>query len=201
VKFIRENLVLVIGLTVPVLLMAGFMAVSALPDRLSDPPQYDLVFTTNEYPSTPVPITVRLIVKGGALVAQYSRPPGQTGPFGVWKKLFVYEGSSRRVRQLTLGFPTDMGTLEGTREEAVASAAQFKLDTTLQSPDGYELAYGDRGGGGLLLEIFGGSRGYEPRLRKGSRSVPLSPGVGQPAFDYGGVEFVGWVTARNQAVP
>jgi len=201
VKFIRENLVLVIGLTVPVLLMAGFMAVSALPDRLSDPPQYDLVFTTNEYPSTPVPITVRLIVKGGALVAQYSRPPGQTGPFGVWKKLFVYEASSRRVRQLTLGFPTDMGTLEGTREEAVASAAQFKLDTTLQSPDGYELAYGDRGGGGLLLEIFGGSRGYEPRLRKGSRSVPLSPGVGQPAFDYGGVEFVGWVTVRNQAVP
>ena len=53
-KFIRENLVLVIGLTVPVLLMAGFMAVSALPDRLSDPPQYDLVFTTNEYPSTQI---------------------------------------------------------------------------------------------------------------------------------------------------
>ena len=199
-KFVKENLVLVVGLTVPVLLMAGFLAVSALPDRLAQPPQYDLVFTTNDYPSTPVPISVRLIVKDGALVAQYTRPAGpQPGSFG-WKKLFVYEASSHRVRQLTFGFPADMATLEGTREEAVASAAQFTLDTTLQSPDGYELApYGDRRGGGLLLEIFGGSRSYEPRLRKGSRSVPLSPGVGQPAFDYGGAEFVGWVTARNGA--
>jgi len=199
VKFVKENLVLVVGLTVPVLLMAGFLAVSALPDGLSDPPQYDLVFTTNDYPSTPVPSTVRLIVKNGALVAQYSRPPGQQGSYGAWKKLYVYEASPRRVRQLTLGFPTDMATLEGTREEAVASAAQFKLDTTLQSPDGYELSYGDRRGGGLLLEIFGGSRGYEPRLRKGTRSVPLTGGTGQPSFDYGGVEFVGWVTARNTA--
>jgi hypothetical protein len=148
-----------------------------------------------------VPINVRLIVKDGALVAQYTRPPGQQGSFGVWKKLFVYEASSRRVRQLALGFPIDMATLEGTREETVASAAQFKLDTTLQSPDGYELTYGDRRGGGLLLEIFGGSRRYEPRLRKGSHAIPLAPGAGQPAFDYGGVEFVGWVTAKNLAVP
>jgi hypothetical protein len=58
----------------------------------------------------------------------------------------------------------------------VASAIGLVLDTTLQSPDGYELAFGDRRGGGLLLEIFGGSRGYEPRLRKGSRSVPIAPG-------------------------
>lgn len=200
-KFVKENRVLAVGLTLPILLMAGFLAVSALPDRLSDPPQYDLVFATTEYPSTPVPINVRLIVKDGALMAQYSRPPGQQGPFGVWKKLFVYDAASRRVRQLTLGYPVDMSTLEGTREETVASTAEFKLDTTLQSPDGYELAYGDRRGGGLLLEIFGGSHSYEPRLRKGSHAIPLAPGVGQPAFDYGGVEFVGWVTARNLAVP
>jgi hypothetical protein len=31
--------------------------------------------------------------------------------------------------------------------------------------------------------------------------VPITGGAGQPAFDYGGVEFVGWVTARNQALP
>jgi hypothetical protein len=198
VKFVKENLVLVVGLTVPVLLMAGFLAVGALPDRLSDPPQYDLVFSTNDYPSTPVPVNVRLIVKDGALVAQYNRPPGQQGSFGVWKKLFLFEASSRRVRQLTFGFPPDLAAIEGTREEPVASAIGLVLDTTLQSPDGYELAFGDRRGGGLLLEIFGGSRGYEPRLRKGSRSVPIAPGGGA-SFDYGGVEFVGWVKARLRA--
>ena len=197
-KFVKDNLVLVIGLTVPVLLMAGFLAVGALPDRLSDPPQYDLVFSTNDYPSTPVPVTVRLIVKDGALVAQYTRPPAQQGSIGIWKKLFLFEASSRRVRQLTFGFPPDLTAIEGTREEPVASAIGLVLDTTLQSPDGYELAFGDRRGGGLLLEIFGGSRGYEPRLRKGSRSVPIAPGTGA-AFDYGAVEFVGWVKARLRA--
>ena len=197
-KFVKDNLVLVVGLTVPVLLMAGFLAVSALPDRLSDPPQYDLVFSTNDYPSTPVPINVRLVVKDGELVAQYIRPPGQQGSYAVWKKLFLYEASSRRVRQLTFGFPSDMAAIEGTREESVASAIGLVLDTTLQSPDGYELAFGDRRGGGLLLELFGGSRGYEPRLRKGSRSVPIAPGGGA-SFDYGGVEFVGWVKARLRA--
>ena len=36
-KFVKDNLVLVVGLTLPVLLMVGFLAASALP-ALSDPP-------------------------------------------------------------------------------------------------------------------------------------------------------------------
>jgi hypothetical protein len=196
-KFVKDNLVLVVGLTLPLLLMAGFLAVSALPDALSDPPKYDLVFSTPEYPSGSIPVTVRLLVKNSVLVAQYTKPPGQTGS-GVWKKIYVFEATSRRVRQLAFGFPTDMDAIDGTREEAVASAAGLRLDTTLQSPDGYELTFGDRRGGGLLLELFGGGRRYEPRLRKGSKSVLLAPGVGD-AFDYGNVEFVGWVTGRNVA--
>ena len=197
-KFVKDNLVLVVGLTLPILLMAGFLAVSVLPS--ADPPKYDLLFSSQDYPSTPVPINLRLLVRDGVLTAQYTKPPGQQSASGGWKKLFVYEAGSGRVRQLTFGFPADMATLEGTREEPVPSAAGLKLDTTLQSPDGYELTFGDRRGGGLLLEIFGGGRGYEPRLRKGGRSVPLATPGGN-AFAYGGVEFVGWVTARNVNAP
>jgi hypothetical protein len=195
-KFVKDNLVLVVGLTLPLLLMAGFLAVSALPDALSDSPKYDLVFSTPDY-SASVPVTVRLLVKNGVLVAQYTKPPGQAGS-GVWKKIYVFEASSRRVRQLAFGFPTDMDAIDGTREEPVASAAGLRLDTTLQSPDGYELTFGDRRGGGLLLDLFGGGRRYEPRLRKGSKSVVLAPAVSE-VFDYGNVEFVGWVTGRNVA--
>jgi hypothetical protein len=199
-KFVKDNLVLVVGVTLPLLLMAGFLAVSALPGSLTAPPKYDLVFSTTDYPPTAIPVAVRLMVRDGVLVAQYTKPAGQAGNVGVWKKLFVYEASSRRVRQLAFGFPADMATIDATREEPVASAAALRLDSTLQAPDGYELAFGDRRGGGLLLEIFGGSRGYEPRLRNGSRSVPL-PSVAGESFAYGGVEFVGWVTGRNVDLP
>ena len=101
-----------------------------------------------------------------------------------------------RVRQLPLGFPPDMAVIESMREEPVASAAGLQLDSTVQSPDGYELSFGDRRGGGLLLEIFGGSRRYEARLRKGGRSVPI-PALAGESFDYGAAEFVGWVTGRS----
>ena len=199
-KFVKDNLVLVIGVTLPLLLMAGFLAVSALPGSFTDPPKYDLLFSTTDYPPTPVPVGVRVLVRDGVLVAQYTKPAGQVSNVGAWKKLFVYEASTRRVRQLAFGFPTDMAAIDSTREEPVASAAGLRLDSTLQSPDGYELAFGDRRGGGLLLELFGGSRSYEPRLRKGSRSIPLPPVAGE-SFAYGGVEFIGWVTGKNVDVP
>src|SRR5215204_5861295 len=93
--FVKDNLVLVVGLTLPVLLMAGFLAVSLLPD-LGDPPKYDLVFSSRDYPSPTVPINLNLIVKDGKLVAQYTKPPGQQPAFGLWKKLFVYEMASGR---------------------------------------------------------------------------------------------------------
>jgi hypothetical protein len=197
-KFVKDNLVLVVGLTLPILLMAVFLAVSVLPGGA--PPQYDLVFSSQDYPSTSIPINLKLIVKDGTLVAQYTKPPNQQSAFGGWKKLFVYDASLNRVRQLTFGFPPDMATIEGTREEPVASAAGMRLDTTLQAPDGYELTFGERRGGGLLLEIFGGSRNYGPWLRNGSRSVQLPSSNGEP-FAYGGAEFVGWVTAKNVDVP
>jgi hypothetical protein len=198
-KFVKDNLVLVVGLTLPVLLMAGFLLASALPGRMADPPRYDLVFSTTEYPTPSIPITVRFVVKNQTLTAQYSRltAPGGVSPSGHWKKLFRYQAASGTVRELSFGFPTDMESITGTREEAVDAAKGLRLDTTLQSPDGYELAFGDRRGGGLLLEIFGGSREYEPRLRKGGRSVAIRPRDGQPAFGYNGIEFVGWVTSGS----
>lgn len=197
-KFVKDNLVLVVGLTLPILLMAGFLLASALPGRL-DPPKYDLVFTTIEYPQPPIPIAVRLVVKDHVLMAQYVELlPASNGGYrnGSWRKLFRYEAASGTVRELTFGLPTDMESIKGTREDVVDATKGLRLDTTVQAPDGYELGFGTGRGGGLLLEIFGGSRSYEARLRKGGRSIPLPPVAGT-AFVNGGVEFVGWVTGGS----
>ena len=74
----------------------------------------------------------------------------------------------------------------------------MKLDTTLRSPDGYELSYDGYSHSGLLNEVFwGGGYSSEPRLKKGSSSVRLTTGDGRTAFSYNGVEFVGWATANH----
>ena len=138
-NFFKENFVLIVGLSLPVLLIVGFMVASSLPQVLSDPPKYDLVFSTTDYPpnANNIPISVRLVVKDGVLTAQYARTPVAPGnfPYNSWKKLYIYEAKTQKVRQLTFGFPTDVDAITNTREETVEATKNMKLDTTLQSPD------------------------------------------------------------------
>ena len=200
--FFKKNFVLVIGLALPVLLIVGFMVATNLPQTLSDPPKYDFVFSTTDYPpnANNIPVSVRLVVKDGLLKAQYVHTPTAPGayPYNSWKKLFIYDAKLQKVRQLTFGFPADMEQIEGTREETVEATKNLKLDTTLQSPDGYELAYDGYSHSGLLNDVFwGGGYSHEPRLRKGSSSVRLSSGDGNSSFSYGSVEFVGWAVASR----
>ena len=48
-KFLKDNFVLVVGLTLPILLMIGFIVFSTLPRSLSDPPQHDLQITGADF--------------------------------------------------------------------------------------------------------------------------------------------------------
>jgi hypothetical protein len=194
-KFVRDNAVLLVGLTLPVLLMLGFLAAASLPESLSDPPKYDLVFSVPDYQGSPnLPVNVRFVVKGGVLTAQYTRiSPGQG--YAGWRKLYLFEAAARTVRQLEFGIPADVDAIETMREDTVPATASMRLDTRLRSPDGYELSYGNGSRGGLLSEIFFSSRSAsEPRLRKGAASVELGIS-GQPPYTFSNAEFIGWVTA------
>lgn len=201
-NFFKENFVLIVGLTLPVLLMIGFMVASSLPQTLADPPQYDLVFSVNDYRggSGSIPVTVQFVVKDGVLKAQYTKVlPHPHGYYSNnWKKLYLFDAKTQKVRELTFGLPSDMEKIEGMREETVEATKDLRLDTTLKSPDGYELSYDGYSRSGLVTEVFwGGGRSNEVRIRKGSTSLPLSAVDNRSYFYHGNVEFIGWVTGRN----
>jgi len=200
-SFFKENFVLIVGLTLPVLLMAGFMVASNLPGSFADPPKHDLIFAANDFApnSNNLPINVRLVVKDHVLKAQYTRVAPQPGGYygGGWKKLYRYEAGSKAVRELTFGIPADIEAITGTREETVDATKDLRLDTTLRSPDGYELTFGDGGRSGILTGIFWSSYSSEPRLKKGSSSVRLTTGDNRTYFYSGNVEFIGWVIGTN----
>jgi hypothetical protein len=198
-KFLKDNFVLVIGLTLPILLMIGFIVFSTLPRSLSNPPQHDLIFAMPDYSgaSNNPPFNVKLIVKDGVLKAQITRvPPAPGGGYygGSWKKLYRYQAGPQTVRALTFGIPQDVASIDQMREDTVDATKDLTLDTTLRAPDGYELDYGSSGGRGLLTDIFWSSSSYEPRLRKGRSSVRLRTGDGRTGF--GSVEFIGWVVGQ-----
>jgi len=199
--FVRANLVLVVGLALPVVLMAGFLVASGLPQRIADPPKYSLVFAVTDFSQgvSGIPVSVSFVVQDGVLKAQYIKlPPQPTGYLNnAWKKLYLYDAATQKVRQLSFGFPPNMDAIEGTVVEVVEATRAMRLNTTLQSPDGYELSrdYGSRSG--LLNEIFwGGGYSNDYWLRKGSSSIRLP--LASATVPYGTVEFVGWVMGASQ---
>jgi hypothetical protein len=201
-KFLKDNFVLVVGLTLPILLMIGFIVFSTLPRSLSNPPQHDLVFAMPDYSGANAnpPVIVRLVVRDGVLKAQYTRvAPAPNGAYygGGWKKLYRYQAGPQTVRELAFGIPQDVASIAQMREDTVEATRDLKLDTTLRAPDGYELDYGSNRGRGLLTDIFWSSSSDEPRLRKGASSVQLRTGDGRTAFYAGNVEFIGWVVGTR----
>jgi hypothetical protein len=194
-KFVKENLVLLAGIALPVVMMAGFLIASSLPQTLGDPPQFDLVFFVDDYnPSTGnnLPVTAKLIVRNGTLVAQYVPAAGDAA-YGYWKKIYRYEAATRTVREIPFGFPSDLNTLTALREEPVAGLENARLDTRLQAPDGYELASDEYRGNGLIGDLFWRNGTGQPRLRNGASSVPLELASDTQYYTYSNIQFLGWV--------
>ena len=200
-EFVKANLVLVVGLALPIVLMAGFLVAAGLPERLGDPPKYSLVFAMTDFSQGPsgIPVSVRLVVQDGVLKAQYTKLlPQPTGYVNnAWKKLYLYDAATQKVRELSFGFPSNMDAIEGTVVEVVDATRTMQLNTTLQSPDGYELSRDNASRSGLINEIFwGGSYSNEYRLRKGGSSIRLP--LASANIPYGTIEFVGWVTGASR---
>jgi len=196
--FAKRNFVLIVGLALPVLLVAGFMVAASLPRIVADPPKYDLVFAVAEGGGNGVPIALKLTVdKEGSLKAQYTRNQRNGYAYNMWKKLYLYEVATQKVRQLPFPYPADMDKITETREEVVEATKGLRLDTATESPDGYSLSYDGYSHSGLVGEIFmGGRYGSEPRLKKGSSAVKLVSGGEPTYFYYGNIEFIGWVKSR-----
>ncbi|HEY8353872.1 MAG TPA: hypothetical protein VIK69_02505 [Methylophilaceae bacterium] len=199
IRFLKNNFVLVIGLALPFLLMVGFMLAASLPASLSDPPEYDLVFAVPDSDSYNLPVFMKLTVdQDGALKAQITPVHKRDLGYGNWKKLYLFEAATQKVRELPLPYPADMEKITETMEFVVESTSGMKLDTTTESPDGYVLSYAGYSSSGLIGELFIGNRyNSEPRLRKGGNSVPLiTNGNKRSYFSYGSIEFIGWVTDK-----
>jgi hypothetical protein len=200
-KFLKDNFVLVVGLTLPIVLMVGFIVFSTLPRSLSNPPQHDLIFAMTDFSTGSLPVTVMLVVEDGELQAQYTR--GVQAPNGAhygnsrWKKIYRYQARTQTVRELAFGVPRDVAAITSTRKDTVESTKDLKIDTNLRAPDGYELDTSSERRGGLLTDIFGSSSSSEPRLRKGASSVRLRTGDGQTFFNSGNLEFIGWVVGTR----
>ena len=192
-KLIKENLVLVIGLSLPLLLIILFFAATVIPKPIGTPPQYEILFTTvkydNQYPSDYI---VSYAVKDKHLVIKTKKHEDKLNNYNAKTILMAYDAKSETVREINV----DTSKFPQTASEMVLEETKhYEVDSSVLSPDGYKLEmprYGDRG---LMGGLFGMGSGYAShRIIKDSIGYKLpEPKHG---YYYNQVDFIGWVIKK-----
>lgn len=210
-KFMKDNLILMVGIFLPILLVLLFLAVSYIPRFLATPPAYDFLFVDenaynyNKQIETPVRITIRTNKNGkivtkikieektkrysAPIIYRYSAADNVATP--VHEQYFhdaLFEDSDTIKKTKTLALPEDL--------------EELTLNKNSISPDGYtfDKSY-DRYNRGLVGEFFGGRR-YDRsyRLVKGNAVFPISVlGGNNIRYSYNShVIFLGWITGEDE---
>ncbi len=188
--FLRENLMIVVSIALPLLVVIFFALASVLPGLYATPPAYDLLLTHHGRAlATESPVRISLTVKGERLSATVTRSKGSI--YGNNPRLFRYDHVSGEVREINIPIPENLAEMPEGAEIQVPELAPLRISSTLRAPDGYEFR-GYRRGGGLITELFGGNRNrHDVTIAKGWAIVRLR----LPASDYwyNEVHFLAWV--------
>lgn len=186
-NFIKENLVLVIGLTLPLLLILLFFVATVIPKSMGMPPQYEMLFTIMRYDYQTKPeYQLDFNVKNKQLLVKAKKTDDKNAYNS--KRLMAYDGKNETLREIAI----DISKLTAGSEVVLEETKNLTIDTSAVSPDGYTLEGPNYSGSGLIGGLFGGGyRNSGFRLKKGSVGYKI-PNQ-QQDFYYNQVQFVGWI--------
>jgi hypothetical protein len=188
-KLLRENAALVVGVTLPVVVVVFFLLATYIPRLLVDPPRYDFLFAQeNNYSNQPsrwrheIDIGAQRQLRVRAFLTEpdkYIRRP----------RLFRYEHLGGNVREISLPLPE---TAEESEDGIVVEISEFAnqaIDTRRIAPDGYELL-DPRSSRGFLVGVFYKRGRRDLAIAKDGAVVAVPSGDGS---DWHNVRFLGWI--------
>jgi hypothetical protein len=191
-NWLKENLVLAIGLALPVLLIVLFFVASVLPKSMSTPPQYELLFSTSKYEYQHKPnFHLEFTVKNNQLMVKASKFEDKNNYNVYSKKLLAYDPKTETMREIAI----DDSKFSDGAEVVLDETKNMQLDSNHVSPDGYALEGPSYNSSGLLGGLFGGGyRNNQFRLKKGGAGYKI-PNVHQNYY-YDQMQFLGWVVKK-----
>lgn len=174
--FIQKNLPVVIGIALPLVVIAVLAVAVSVPSLLTDP-EHDFLFTNEGYDYNRV-YRFTYEVLDGRIAAQ-----------PVSLHLGEYDRSIIEDRPTIFRYSAKEGTVH---EVSFAEAETLVLDPGPSSPDGYIVEYGyNRGGGLFLFYDSGDSSGYYIAKGGARKKIPAIPSQG--GYGNGQLKFIGWV--------
>jgi hypothetical protein len=202
-KWIKANLVLVSGIVLPVLLVAGFFILNTAPRLLADPPEYDFLLVGYRYDyQHPADYYLSFEVRDGKLTGR-AIPRGEgNGNFNrQYAGIFRYDAAANSFEEIVYELPEGLEDIEESTPLPLLETSHLKLDKRRRSPDGYTYEFlGYRGRGGLLGEVFGMKRRYDSDyvLKKDGAYFDLPKPVSDPYYQ-NDLHFMGWITEQGNA--
>ena len=190
-SWIKENLVLVIGLALPILLIILFFVATVIPKMVSTPPQYDVLFSVVDYGYQSKPdYTVDFKVKNQQLMVKIKKMEDKDS-YSNSKKLMAYDAKNEVMREITI----DASQLSDGTEVLLEETKNMTIDTAMVAPDAYVMETQHHGYNGLISGIFGGS-GYNSgyRLKKGNVGYKIN--ALQNNYNYSQLHFIGWIVKK-----
>ena len=188
-QFLHDNLALVAGILLPVILMAVFFIAGRIPQSVVADPQYDLIFATNYYEGNSH-YPYQIAVENGDLVIHHRKPPDEHTHY---QTPTLYRFNHKTLQSEILDINFDNIADGRVLSPAIDALNETMLSDKRVSPDGWEFDYHYRGSGGLFGDLFGfGYRGSGTVLRKDGRLIRLE----DEGHYYQG-EFIAWVTGEQ----
>ena len=196
-RWITENLVLVSGILLPVLLVGGFFILNTAPRLLADPPQYDFVLVAYHYDyQHPTDYFLSFEVRDSKLVGKATPRNDSNTTTRQNASVFRYRSTDNAFEEIIYDLPDGLDEIDGSIPLILAETDDLILDKHKQSPDGYSFEFlGYRGRGGLLGEMFGMGRRYESGyvLKKGGANFELPKPSSNSNYYQNDLHFMGWV--------
>jgi hypothetical protein len=193
---IRENVALLVGIGLPLVVVAFFILASTLPRMLVEPPQHALLLTTTFNNRNLAFLRVEFDVIDERLrVRLFPIDTGERSLRGTLPvpRLFVWEPDTEATREITLPLPSDASAIHDVQEVVIPELADWRISTSRQAPDGYEYKTNFSGGGGLFNALFGGGRRPLIAVEKDGATIT----VDTPDEIFYGMDFLGWVVDRG----
>lgn len=181
--FFKENFVLAIGITLPLILIAIFYIAGQTARISVEDPKYSALFATNYHPSNK-DYPYSIFLDDGKITVNYRETKN---PHYQIPKLFIFDHKTLLAEEL----PIDFHNVENGRvvSPTIDDLNLRKFIKGTKSPDGYSFEYHHRSSGGLVTELFGYNR-YRTyhALKNGPRAIPI-----KGTHNYYGASFIAWI--------
>jgi hypothetical protein len=192
-SFLRDNAFLVAAVSLPVIVVAFFLASTAIPRWLVPPPAYDVLIRATDLYNGTARMSVDFSVRDdGKVEARVRAVPPNT--YAVRSALFLYDHTTMTAREIPIELPDNLVEGDPPRIIVVDSLAGRRAVAQAKAPDGYELVNRSQRGPGIVGELFGMNRyNSESALVNRGRVVQITlPAPYQNQYS-ASVSAVGWL--------